>query len=248
MPRLLDNQEEYVVGGGAFRFSAIRPEELEETEYTLATIAVDVTGSVVGYEDQLLEMLRNAVDACRKSPRSENLLLRVFLFSDSLSNHIEELHGFRLLREIDTQRDYPVLRPAGLTPLFDAAYSAIGATESYAKMLVDQDFSVNGVIFVITDGEDNSSSMTASAVAQKVSSLVKNEQVEGVVTVLVGINAKECEAALLHFKREGNLTQYVDAGDVTPNSLAKLAAFISRSVSTTSQNLGTGAPSQPLSF
>ena len=38
----------------------------------------------------------------------------------------------------------------------------------------------------------------------------------------------------------------IDAGDATPAKLAKLAVFISTSISSQSQHLGTGGPSQQI--
>jgi len=244
------DQEQFQIAGGpgTFGFSGVRPDELEETEYTLATIAVDVTGSVAGFETELRGALVSAVEACQKAPRAENLLLRVILFSSMIQGGIEEIHGFKLLSQIDPTADYPDLAPGGGTPLFDAAYSAIGATESYAKILTDQEYSVNGIVFIVTDGDDNSSVVTAGSVAQKVEEIVRNEEVEGVTTVLIGVNAAYCQQELEAFQRDGKLTQYIDVGDATPSSLAKLAAFISQSVSSTSQSLGTGTPSQQLTF
>ena len=37
---------------------------------------------------------------------------------------------------------------------------------------------------------------------------------------------------------------HIDVGDATPRKLAKLAAFVSQSISSQSQALGTGGPSQ----
>ena len=47
---------------------------------------------------------------------------------------------------------------------------------------------------------------------------------------------------------EAGLSQFVDAGDATPQRLAKLAQFVSQSISLQSRALGSGAPSQPLTF
>ncbi|UCE66565.1 MAG: hypothetical protein JSU85_00700, partial [Candidatus Zixiibacteriota bacterium] len=58
----------------------------------------------------------------------------------------------------------------------------------------------------------------------------------------------ECKAYLDDFKDKANLQQFVNAGNATPKTLAKLANFISKSISSQSQSLGTGGPSQSLSF
>ena len=66
-------------------------EDLQDSdEYTLANVVVDCSGSTSGFTDSLEKMLETIFGALQKSPRAENLLLRVSKFDDS----IEEVHGF----------------------------------------------------------------------------------------------------------------------------------------------------------
>ena len=117
MPQLLtDTEEMNIPGPGTFTFSGARPDMLEETEYTLVHVAVDISGSVYGFEDQLLSMLQTAVESCSNSPRKESLLVRVTTFNSGL----EEIHGYRPLTEIDVNADYPLLGAFGGTKLNDA--------------------------------------------------------------------------------------------------------------------------------
>src|SRR3990167_7068141 len=118
MPRLDESMQNHKIGG-SFTFSAARVERLGATEYTLVTIAVDETGSVQGFSDKLREMLIAAVESCKKSPRSHNLLVRVITFGSQHSNGVNEIHGFKPLSEIDTA-SYPTIKPSGMTPLYDA--------------------------------------------------------------------------------------------------------------------------------
>jgi hypothetical protein len=157
MPRLMTDEMEtgIIEGMQNFQFSHTRIERLGATEYTLVTIAVDETGSVVDFADDLRNSLITAVKACKKSPRSDNLLLRVIKFSTSLPNNIEELHGFKPLAEVDPQNDYPQFKPGGMTPLYDAVFSAVSATNVYAKKLTDDDFLVNGIVFIVLANWEN---------------------------------------------------------------------------------------------
>ena len=229
----------------AFQFSATRIEHLGATEYTLVTVAVDVTGSVQDFADELRKCLVTAVESCKKSPRSNNLLLRVLLFSSSLKNGLEEIHGFKPLAEIDPQK-YPTFDPYGMTPLYDAAFSSVGATNAYAKKLMDQDFLANGIVFVITDGDDNVSSSTMRMVKNEMERGAKGEEIESLIGVLVAINAAQFKAKLESFANTTGM-KYIDAGEATKGKLAKLAEFVSSSVSSQSQSLGTGGPSQNIS-
>ena len=239
----LFNDDMQVAQLGNFQFSGARPDKLGSTEYTLVTLVTDKTGSVSGFAPELLAMKRSVVDACAKSPRRDYLMVRNVEFATAS----EEIHGFAELRVVDAAQ-YTEPRCGGMTALYDATFMAVAAANEYARMLADQDFSVNAVVFVITDGDDNASAHTPASVAQEIARGVNNEWLESLNVVLVGVNASQYRHELEGFKNAASLTQYVDAGDATPQRLAKLADFVSRSISSQSQALGTGGPSQALVF
>src|SRR3989344_4971444 len=212
MPRLNTKDGEQInlrIGGSGFSFKGARIEHLGATEYTLVTIAVDETGSVCGFADELRNMLVTAVESCKKSPRSDNLLLRVLTFSDMYKNGVNEIHGFKPLAEIDVSA-YPTLDPGGFTPLCDACYSSIGAMNEYGKNLSDHDFGVNAIAFIVTDGGENSSTATMKMVKEEAARGISGETLESMVSVLVGINAAGCAPALLAFKDEAGLSHFID--------------------------------------
>ena len=245
MARLIGNMDQGSIGGG-FKFSHIRTEQLGASEYTLVTIAVDRTGSVGGFEKELSKCIIASIDSCRKSPRAENLLIRVILFSDYLPNGVQEIHGFKRLQDIDP-KEYENIDTGGGTPLYDAAYSAVAATNEYAKILYNDDFSSNGIVIIITDGCDNASVMSPKAVHDEIQKGIKGEFIESNIVLLIGINAAQYKTLLERFQLEAKIDKYIDAGDATPSKLAKLAEFIAQSVSSQSQALGTGGPSQTIS-
>lgn len=230
---------------GNFQFSGARPDKLGSPEYTLATMVTDITGSVRPYAADLLAMKQAIVQACAKSPRRNFLMLRDVEFNTNIG--VDERHGFAELRMIDPAQ-YTKPDPRGMTNLYDAAYQAVAATNEYAKMLADQDFMVNAVIFQITDGDDTDSIQTPASVAKELMRGVQNEWLESIVFVLIGINDGQFHAKLEQYKVDAGMAQYVPVGEVTPQKLAKLADFVSRSISSQSQSLGTGGPSQALVF
>ena len=267
MPRLMSNDDTMqtgeVAGMQAFQFSGKRVEHLGATEYTLATIAVDLTGSVQNFCKALRTSLVTSVEACKKSPRANNLLLRVLFFNSSIG--VQEYHGFKPLGEIDVN-EYPdilgysdtapvrkaadgtVVAPifvGSATNLNDATYSAVGATNAYAKVLMDQEFLANGIVIVITDGDDNVSSATLTMIKDEIDRGTKSESIESLISILVGINAGSCHSILDAMAKTIGM-QYLNAGDATPGKLAKLASFVSQSISSQSQSLGTGGPSQSI--
>jgi hypothetical protein len=240
MPKLLNNSANMDVGNipglRGYQFSAIRTDKLGASEYTLVTIAVDVSGSVLRFKDLLIESLKKAIEACRKSPRSANIMLRVITFASD----VEEVHGFKPLMEVDLASDYENISTGGDTALFDASSSSIGAMTEYGRILMKQDYGVNGILFIITDGGDNISKYGAEMVKEKADEAVSGEVLESFLSVLIGINAKTYQGYLTEFQQKAGLTQYMDAGNATPGNLAKLAAFVSKSVSSQANQMGTG--------
>jgi uncharacterized protein YegL len=243
MPKF--NDDVVQVNAGHFGFSGARPENLSGVEYTLASVIIDTTGSVSRFADDLLKALTTTVEACRKSPRADNLLLRVVTFNSYKG--VQEVHGFLPLTQIDNTR-YTAFSPNGGTNLNDAVYSSVDASNKYAKILTDQDYLVNGAVYIITDGDDNDSVYTTTQVKAVLDSAVEGEYLESLHTVLIGVNVGQLGYRLEQFQREIGLSQYVDVGDATPNKLAKLSAFVSKSISSQSQALGTGSASQNLTF
>jgi len=242
MPKLLSmtgDDQVLTIPGTSFSFSAVRPEKLGATEYTLVTMVIDITGSVSPFAGELLKMVRTIVDACKKHPRSENLMVRFVTFNTELF----EIHGFKPVADIDPAA-YADLQCSGMTSLYDATIYAVGATQTYAKTLSGSDFNVNAAIYIVTDGADNASVGTKGKVKKLIEQTRTEEVLESLVTILIGINATDCDYLLQEFQKESELTQYVSVPDATPGKLAKLAGFISKSVSSTSQALGSGGPSQ----
>jgi len=237
-------------GPGTFQFSAVKPENLGASEYTIVTLAIDVSGSTYDFIGMVRDVVKTVLDACQKSPRSDNLLFRVITFN----NNIIEIHGFKELHMIDIN-DYPDFDATGMTALYDAAYSSIGAVLDLADSLIQQDFSANGIAFILTDGRDNQSTHGPAAVKTLIDEAAKGEKIESMNTILIGEMDPSVTPAdwangtsryLENFAKEAGFTQYIDIGEITPGKLAKFADFVSRSISTQSQGLGTGAPSKPV--
>jgi len=242
--------DQFALPTGTYGYSAISldDERIGATEYTLVTIAVDVSGSVDAFKTEMEEAIKEIVDSCNKSPRSDNLMIRIVTFDDNM----EELHGFKLLADCDKNDYINCLRIGGLTALFDAANNAIGATNDYAKKLSDNEFDANAIVVILTDGCDNASNeATTKDVKATLQASVREESLESMLSILVGVGVggyAGVQDALNKFKNEAGITQYVEIADANSSTLAKLAKFVSQSISAQSQALGTGGPSQALQF
>jgi uncharacterized protein YegL len=186
------------------------------------------------------------VQACKFSPRADNLLLRLIAFDDSL----RELHGFKLLENCHLADYGGCLRSGAATALYDATENAVASTTHYAQKLAAGDFSANAILFVITDGMDNVSKSSAKRVKDAFTAAIRSEALESLVSVLIGVNVNEAEVSkyLRAFHTEAGFTQYVELDNADAKTLARLAEFVSQSISAQSQALGTGGASQPLVF
>jgi uncharacterized protein YegL len=247
MPILNDaSLDEVALPNSHYGYSATRLEELGATEYTVVTVACDVSGSTAAFIFDMEAAITRVVQACKSSPRADNLLLRLVAFDDKLS----EVHGFKLLENCNLADYAGVLRAGGSTALYDAAENAVSSTIDYGRQLLAGDFSANGIVFVITDGMDNASRLPAREVREALARAVKSEALESVVSVLIGVGVQDAQAArfLRQFHADAGFGQYVELDRADAQTLARLAEFVSRSIGAQSQALGTGGSSQPLVF
>lgn len=243
---LLDQDVEQIQTASGYRFSATSVADLGAAEYTLVTICQDASGSVQPFGAQLETCLKTILQACQKSPRKDNLMLRLAQFSQSLT----ELHGFKLLSAVKPSDYDGILRLGGNTALFRSAHESIEATVAYAKQLKSQDILANAIIFIITDGEDNQGGVQPEDIKKLVENTKKQEELESLTVVLVGVTNSNVGLStyLEHLKNGAGISQYVDIGEAKVGRLAKLAEFVSQSISSTSQALGSGGPSQPVNI
>ena len=233
------------VTGTKFTFSGIRPDPalLSAMSYTVVTLIIDVSSSVASYKAELERMRDAVVEACKNHPQAENLIIRIVVFNSGLT----EVFGFKPVGDV-TAADLKDLNCHGCTALFDASFYGIGATIDYCKLLSDEDYTVNGAVYIITDGEDNSSTFTPAKIKALIADLSKQEIMDSLVTILIGVNTSSSgiNSYLQSFKDDAGLTQYISIANATPNALAKLGNFISQSISSSSKALTQGKGSQPI--
>lgn len=245
MPLFSDAMENHALSNN-YGFSAVPVDNLGASEYTLALIVADVSSSVSMFKDDIEACVKRVVSACRDAPRSDNLMLRMLTFNQNL----HEFHGFKPLMDCAPDNYDGSINPGGSTALFDATHNGIESVLSYGKTLVDSDYDCNAIVVVITDGDDNASTYGATQVRDLLADAMKDEALESIVTILVGVNVNSVYLAqyLKQFKDDAGFTQYVEIDNADEKTLAKLGNFISKSISNQSQALGTGGASVPINF
>lgn len=254
MPKIAD-MDSVLSGASGFKFSTVGAGKLTENEYTLATIAVDLSGSVKVFKTLLEKALQTIYSALKRNPRKNNMLVRLIGFSEVFPDKGTcEIHGFKLLAEIDPAT-IQLPTPSGGTPLYDAFMNAVDSANKLAQELDAKDYLVNAVSIGVTDGADNASFFKPSRIAESLGEGVEEEYLESHLSIVIGINpdgwadsqqTRTNAQELEKFKTEGHINHYIKVDDATEGNLAKMAGFISQSVSSQSQALGSGGPSQAI--
>jgi len=229
----------YNVKGMAY--SGVRPDTLiGSSRYTLVLMVRDKSGSVLGHKDALVYSLKEAIKSCGYSEWANSLLIRTLDFNHNL----HEVHGFKELRNIDIDKSYDMVCGGG-TALYDAVANAVRSALDFGSILYDKDYDVNVVMFIFTDGEEIDSNIKDPLIVkQAIEELIQSEKIDSVVSVLVGINAGRCSTFLKNFQRDVGISSYEDVKNFDFKVGAKLAQFISKSISSQSQSLATGSQSK----
>lgn len=248
-----DSEAGSILPASAFTFSGAAMDQLTNgsSKYTLATIVVDVSSSVFSFKDTIEALLAEIVEACKKDPAADTLMVRVVTFNHNVS----ELHGFKLLGTVNVGDYKGKIWPAGSTHLFDAMASSLEAAERYGEQLLKQAYMSNAVTFVITDGMDSGTGLTGPNEVKALTLRIrKNELLESSMTILLGLTddpklttyLAEAEKNCGFDKSMVIGTFSVGGPSVNKGKLAKLAGFVAHSVSTTAAALGTGGPSKSI--
>ena len=241
-----DGMQDFRATGSGFAFSATNISQLGASEYTLVGIAADRSYSVTQFAKEIEGCLKSSLEGCQRSPRVDNLLARLIAFNQTIT----EEHGFKPLGECHLGNYDGFLKPGGQTSLYDASINIIDSVATYGKSLVDQDYTVNAIVVVLTDGEDVSSTYRAADVKASLERALKGEALESLTSILIGINVQDptMSTYLKAFKTDAGFTQYIEAKDASPSTFARVAGFISKSISSVSSAVGSKSPSQPIAF
>lgn len=246
MPKL--NSQTINTASG-FSFSGESIENLDGNDhYTLACVAIDCSLSTNRFTSKMKKAIEDIIESLKKSKAKNSILIRVSKFYGS---SVEELIGYTLPEKIDTVSITNKIQSNGSTPLYDATVESIESAASYGKQLAASYYTTNAVVFVITDGEENTSRIVTdpNSVRSKIDDVKHTESLESIKTILIGLcDGQGISSYLANYKDGVGFDDYVNADLADQSVFRKLGNFVSESVSSTSQALGTGAPSQSLTF
>jgi hypothetical protein len=250
MPPLFDTEDmmSFKATGSGFHFSGIdvNSDRLGADLYTLVGMACDCSTSVRDFAAEIEGCVKSSLEGCQRSPRVDNLLVRLSRFHGKV---LEE-HGYRPLADCHLGAYDGFLKPGGSTALYDASVDMVDSLATYGKSLTEKDYTVNGLIVVLTDGEDFGSTFKVNDVKESLKRALQGEALESLVSILIGINVQDPRLSqyLKDFQRDTGFGQYIEAKDASAKTFARVAGFISKSVSAQSQAVGSKGPSQPITF
>ncbi len=235
----------FMVPGTNYGYQGAKIDALASFENTLAIGLLDESGSTSAFARQMEGCVKEIIKALRHSPRAANLIYAHYHFD----THFREVHGFKPLIECN-EGDYDgIWAGGGRTTLYDSEDKVINFMTDYARRQAEQHYTCNGIIWIITDGQDYGSVLGQKDVKLSLAKAITSEELESLMTILIGINDDPgIQAELEAHANTVGFTQYVPVEKADEKTLARLGGFISRSVSAQSQALGSKGPSQPLQF
>ena len=233
----------FMVPGANYGYTGAKIDALASFENTLAICLLDESGSTTPFARQMEGCVKEVVKALRHSPRAANLIYAHYHFD----THFREVHGFKPLMECN-EADYDgIWAGGGRTTLYDSEDRVINFLVDYARRQGEQHYTCNGIIWIITDGQDFGSVLKQKDVQLSLAKAIACEELESLMTILIGINDDPAvQRDLEEHAQTVGFTQYVPVARADEKTLVALAGFVSRSVSAQSQSLGQGGPSQPL--
>ena len=149
-------------------------DDINSENINLIFIAIDESGSMGGYIQDMKKNLSEFKSALTDSKESDEMLVARANFHDSNI----DIGGYKKIEEFDTA--YNVY---GMTPLYDVVVDGAEKLVNYMTYLKNQGMRVKAVFAVFSDGEDTSSKNSVS-------------QAKNVITDL---NSKEVTTAFISF-------------------------------------------------
>ena len=237
-----------MVPGSKYGYQAAAVDGLKSFEQTIATGLFDESGSTRPFARQMELCVQEIIRSQRHNPVADKLMYRHCHFDTKF----REVHGYKPLPEcLDSDYD-GCWAGGGQTALYNSLCEVLEAKADYAERLAGKRFIVNGFLYLLTDGLNylpGQISKTKDDVKLTLAKVVASESLESLVTIMIGINEdKGVLRDLEEFSRYIGFSQFEKISEANEQTLARVCNFISRSLQSQSQHVGSGGPSQSLTF
>ena len=206
-------------------------DDIDSEDVTLVACVIDASGSMYSnrksvidaYNQQFLQPLQGAKNA-------RSILVTTWIFSSGTGGQdCRLLHGYTPIPECKplTEKSYD---PNGGTPLFDAVSHAQTGIVAYGQTLRDGGTRTKCIIVVLSDGENNDSQTTATAI-RRISKELMSQEIYVLSYIFFGIQSQgDGVAKEIGFPPHHRLT----AG-LNDSEIRRVFGAVSASVISTSQ-------------
>lgn len=218
-----------LMANGGFDIGNFDPANIQEEEVICLVIAMDISPSVAPFEAELNGAFQEFIAEMQKSHVAPKLMVKTLEFNESVTHKT----GFTPIMLIDTKA-FTFKASGNSTALADGAFEALKSAVDYRKQLELTGINCKVLVFVITDGEENSSNKGLGDVKKEIDNLMKEERnVFSFETILFGIGSNDhsfrSSQQAMGFK---HLAVVGDSG----KEMRKMIGFISASVSKSASN------------
>lgn len=209
-------------------FNNFSPEKIQVDDTINAVFVIDVSPSVDRYRNELNSAFNEFLNEMQNSHVKTRLFASIIEFNESITVKT----GFQPILDIKAQDFIPRGRS---TSLYDAVGAGIENAVNYKNTLLNTGVQCKTLVFIITDGEDNSSKNNPHLVKSKIEDIIKDEANAFSFEIIlfgVGNDANFDKAA-----KEMGIKNLAKVGN-TAKEIRKMISIISSSVSSSS----TGQP------
>ena len=208
-------------------FNNFDVESIQVEETINAVFVVDVSPSISRYNNELNVAFNEFTQEMQKSHIADRLFVSTIEFCE----RVEVKTGFQPIVNIPQMNFTP---KGGGTALYDAVDKSLDNALDYRQNLEDSGINTKTLVFILTDGMDNSSGYNASdQVKKKIQDFTSNEKnTFSFTSIMFGIgddNKQYYEEA-----KEDMGIQHLAYVGLSSKEIRKMIDFISSSISTTS--------------
>lgn len=162
-------------------FHNFNPDEIQTDETINCVFVVDISPSVQSYINDLNHAFNDFISHMQQSHLADQLLVSVVEFHEQVAVR----SGFQPVTYLPTLHFVP---SGGGTALYDATMRGLRQAVDYRNTLMVSGINVKTLLFVITDGEDNSSTTSAAQVKAELQRIEADERnMFSFTTVLFGV-------------------------------------------------------------
>jgi len=145
-------------------------DHLDSSDATLVSVVLDMSSSMASYKKAVIEAYNAMLVALAGAKAASAILVSTWAFADSallLSSYEPVERKAKLCAA--------TYAPNGCTALHDATLGGLTGLVAYGQQLHDQGVPTRRVLFVLSDGEDNTSRASALDVRTATAAVVKDE-------------------------------------------------------------------------